>query len=208
MSFSPQGFELVWLEDGYGRICCTYCNKHSHKQFVTWFPPPLPIVIASEMEYRHSLWIAKRTLRSSVSRNSHSPRSTLVLQCTDLSPFVYMWDRVGLLTITGLRFGYEFYNKMCSIYIKGLTIKLLILITDALAQWRVWNACVIVSIHRNTLKDGTLLSTWIKGGMDNPLSSLADLVYNTSIALFKVFLTTSHPIVIVSLIKKTESGNG
>lgn len=208
MSFSPQGFELVWLEDGYGRICCTYCNKHSYKQFVTWFPPPLPIVIASEMEYRHSLWIAKRTLRSSVSRNSHSPRSTLVLQCTDLSPFVYMWDRVGLLTITGLRFGYEFYNKMCSIYIKGLTIKLHILITDALAQWRVWNACVIVSIHRNTLKDGTLLSTWIKGGMDNPLSSLADLVYNTSIALFKVFLTTSHPIVIVSFIKKTESGNG
>ena len=157
------------------------------------------------MECCNYLWIAKRTLRSSVSRNSHSPRSTLVLQCTDLSPFVYMWDRVGLLTITGLRFGYEFYNKMCSIYIKGLTIKLLILITDALAQWRVWNACVIVSIHRNTLKDGTLLSTWIKGGMDNPLSSLADLVYNTSIALFKVFLTTSHPIVIVSLIKEEES---
>ena len=41
--------------------------------------------------------------------------------------------------------------------------------------------------------------------MDNPLSSLADLVYNTSIALFKVFLTTSHPIVIVSLIKEEES---
>ena len=44
--------------------------------------------------------------------------------------------------------------------------------------------------------------------MNNPLSSLADLLHNTLIALFKVFLTTSHPIVIVSLIKKKESGNG
>ena len=41
--------------------------------------------------------------------------------------------------------------------------------------------------------------------MNNPLSSLADLLY---IALFKVFLTTFHPIIIVSLIKKKESGNG
>lgn len=41
--------------------------------------------------------------------------------------------------------------------------------------------------------------------MNNPLSSLAGLLY---IALFKVFLTTFHPIIIVSLIKKKESGNG
>ena len=100
------------------------------------------------------------------------------------------------------REGYAFNNKMCSIHIKGQIYKLLILITDALAQWRVGNACVTVSIHRNTLKDGTLLSTWIKGGMNNPLSSLADLLY---IALFKVFLTTFHPIVIVSFIKEEES---
>ena len=97
---------------------------------------------------------------------------------------------------------------MCLIYIRGYKIELHILITYALAQWRAGNACVTVSIHRNTLKDGTLLSTWIRGGMDNPLSSLANLLHNTSIALFKVFLTTSHPIVIVSFIKKTESGNG
>ena len=38
--------------------------------------------------------------------------------------------------------------------------------------------------------------------MNNPLSSLVGLLY---IALFKVFLTTSHPIVIVSLIKEEES---
>ena len=107
-----------------------------------------------------------------------------------------------------LREGYAFNNKMCSIHIKGQIYKLLILITDTLTQWRVGNAHVTASIHRNTLEDGILLSTWIKGGMDNPLSSLADLVYNTSIALFKVFLTTFHPIVIVSLIKKKESGNG
>ena len=106
------------------------------------------------------------------------------------------------------REGYAFNNKMCSIHIKGQIYKLLILITDALAKWRAGNARVTVSIHRNTLEDGILLSTWIKGGMDNPLSSLADLLYIALIALFKVFLTTSHPIVIVSLIKKKESGNG
>ena len=44
--------------------------------------------------------------------------------------------------------------------------------------------------------------------MNNPLSSLANLLYNTSVALLEVLLTTSHPIVIVSLIKKKESGNG
>ena len=103
------------------------------------------------------------------------------------------------------REGYAFNNKMCSIHIKGQIYKLLILITDALAQWRVGNARVTINVHGNTLKDGTFLSTRIRGGMNNPLSSLADLVYNTSIALFKVFLTTSHPIVIVSLIKEEES---
>ncbi len=104
--------------------------------------------------------------------------------------------------------GYAFNNKMCSIHIKGQIYKLLILITDALTQWRVGNARVTVSIHRNTLEDGTLLSTGIRGGMNNPLSSLADLLHNTSIVLLEVFLTTSHPIVIVSFIKKKESGNG
>ena len=93
--------------------------------------------------------------------------------------------------------GYAFNNKMCSIHIKGQIYKLLILITDALAQWRVGNARVTVSIHRNTLKDGILLSTWIREGMNNPLSSLVDLFHNTLIVLLEVFLTTSHPIVIV-----------
>ena len=106
------------------------------------------------------------------------------------------------------REGYAFNNKMCSIHIKGQIYKLHILITDALAQWRAGNARVTVSIHRNTLEDGILLSTWIKGGMDNPLSSLADLLYIPLIALFKVFLTTSHPIVIVSFMKEEESENG
>ena len=104
--------------------------------------------------------------------------------------------------------GYAFNNKMCSIHIKGQIYKLLILITDSLTQWRVWNARVTVSIHRNTLEDGILLSTWIRGGMNNPLSSLADLLYIALIALFKVFLTTSHPIVIVSFMKEEESENG
>ena len=97
---------------------------------------------------------------------------------------------------------------MCSIYIKGQTFKLLILITDPMAQWRVGNARVTVSIHINTLKDGTLLSTEIRRSMNNPLSSFADLLYNTLIVLFNVFLTISHPIVIVSFIKEEESGNG
>ena len=44
--------------------------------------------------------------------------------------------------------------------------------------------------------------------MNNPLSSLTDLLYNMLIVLLAVFLTTSHPIVIVSFIKKKESGNG
>ena len=97
---------------------------------------------------------------------------------------------------------------MCLIYIRGYKIELHILITYALAQWRAGNACVTVSIHRNTLKDGTLLSIWIRRGMNDPLSSLADLLHNTLIALLEVFLTTSHPIAIVSFIKRKESGNG
>ena len=32
---SPQESECVRLEEGCERICCTYCNKHSYKQFVT-----------------------------------------------------------------------------------------------------------------------------------------------------------------------------
>ena len=106
------------------------------------------------------------------------------------------------------REGYAFNNKMCSIHIKGQIYKLLILITDALTQWRVGNARVTVSIHRNTLEDGTLLSTGIRGGMNNPLSSVADLLHNTSIALFEVFLTTPHHIVIVSFMKEEESEKG
>ena len=43
--------------------------------------------------------------------------------------------------------------------------------------------------------------------MNNPLSSLADLLHNTSIALIEVFLMTSHPIVIVSFMKEEESEN-
>ena len=97
---------------------------------------------------------------------------------------------------------------MCSIYIKGQTFKLLILITDALAQWRVGNASVTINVHGNTLKDGTFLSTRIRGGMNNPLSSLADLLHNTSIALSEVFLTTPHHIVIVSFMKMEEFEKG
>ena len=107
-----------------------------------------------------------------------------------------------------LCYGCVLCNRVCSIHIEGYKFELITLITDPLAQWRVGNACVTVSIHRNTFKDGTLLSTWIRGGMNNPLSSLTDLLYNMLIVLLAVFLTTSHPIVIVSFIKKKESGNG
>ena len=79
------------------------------------------------------------------------------------------------------------------------------MITYQLAQCRVGNACMTVNVYNNTSEDGTLLSTGIRGGMNNPLSSLAGLLY---IALFKVFLTTSHPIVIVSFMKEEESENG
>ena len=152
MSFSPQGFEWVWLEDGYGRICCTYCNKHSYEQFVTWFPPPFPIMIASEMECCHSLWITKRTPRSSVSCHSHS-HDILWYYNVQILLHLYMHE-IGLdcSQMPVPREGYAFNNKMCSIHIKGQTFKLLILITDALAQWRAGNARVTVSIHRNTFE--------------------------------------------------------
>ena len=65
-----------------------------------------------------------------------------------------------------------------------------------------------VNVHNNTFEDGTLLSTEIRGGMNNPLSSLADLLHNTSIALSEVFLTAPHHIVIVSFMKEEESDNG
>ena len=65
-----------------------------------------------------------------------------------------------------------------------------------------------VSIHRNIFDDGTLPSTGIRGGMNNPLSSLADLLHNTLIALFEVFLTTPHHIDIVSFMKEEESEKG
>ena len=107
-----------------------------------------------------------------------------------------------------LCYGCVLCNRVCSIHIEGYKFELITLITDPLAQWRVGNACVTVSIHRNTFKDGTLLSTWIRGGMNNPLSSLTDLLYNMLIVLLAVFLTTSHPIVIVSFMKEEESENG
>ena len=44
--------------------------------------------------------------------------------------------------------------------------------------------------------------------MNNPLSSLADLLHNTSIALSEVFLTTPHHIVIVSFMKMEEFEKG
>lgn len=65
-----------------------------------------------------------------------------------------------------------------------------------------------VNVHDNTIEDGTLLSTGIRGEMNNPLSSLADLLHNTSIALLEVFLTTPHHIVIVSFMKEEESEKG
>ena len=65
-----------------------------------------------------------------------------------------------------------------------------------------------VNVHNNTFEDGTLLSTGIRGGMNNPLSSLADLFHNTSITLFEVFLTTPHHIVIVSFMKMEEFEKG
>ena len=82
------------------------------------------------------------------------------------------------------------------------------MITYQLAQCRVGNARVTVNVHNNTFEDGTLLSTGIRGGMNNPLSSLADLLHNTSIALFEVFLTTPHHIVIVSFMKEEEFESG
>ena len=65
-----------------------------------------------------------------------------------------------------------------------------------------------INVHGNTLKDGTFLSTRIREGMNNPLSSLADLLHNTSIALSEVFLTTPHHIVIVSFMKMEEFEKG
>ena len=65
-----------------------------------------------------------------------------------------------------------------------------------------------VNVHDNTIEDGTLLSTGIRGEMNNPLSSLADLLHNTSIALLEVFLTAPHHIVIVSFMKMEESEKG
>ena len=65
-----------------------------------------------------------------------------------------------------------------------------------------------VNVHDNTIEDGTLLSTGIRGEMNNPLSSLADLLHNTSIALLEVFLTAPHHIVIVSFMKEEESEKG
>ena len=112
---------------------------------------------------------------------------------------------MGYSQITGLCNGHNSSNKLCLTHIRGYKFELFILITDTLAQWREGNARVTINVHNNTFEDGTLLSTGIRGGMNNPLSSLVGLLY---IALFKVFLTTSHPIVIVSLIKKKESGNG
>ena len=97
---------------------------------------------------------------------------------------------------------------MCLTHIEGYKFELFILITDPLAQWRVGNAHVTVSIHRNIFDDGTLPSTGIRGGMNNPLSSLADLLHNTSIALSEVFLTTPHHIVIVSFMKMEEFEKG
>ena len=44
--------------------------------------------------------------------------------------------------------------------------------------------------------------------MNNPLSSLADLLHNTLITLLEVFLTTPHHIVIVSFMKEEESEKG
>ena len=82
------------------------------------------------------------------------------------------------------------------------------MITHQLAQCRVGNARVTVNVYNNTFEDGTLLSTGIRGGMNNPLSSLADLFHNTSIALFEVFLTTPHHIVIVSFMKMEEFEKG
>lgn len=81
------------------------------------------------------------------------------------------------------------------------------MIADPLAQWRAENACVTINVHNNNFKDGNPLSTRIRRGMNNPLSSLADLLHNTSIALIEVFLMTSHPIVIVSFMKEEESEN-
>lgn len=82
------------------------------------------------------------------------------------------------------------------------------MITDQLAQCRVGNARVTVNVHNNTFEDGILLSTGIRGGMNNPLSFLADLLHDTSIALFEVFLTTPHHIVIVSFMKEKEFEKG
>ena len=82
------------------------------------------------------------------------------------------------------------------------------MITYQLAQCRVGNARVTVNVHNNTFEDGTLLSTGIRGGMNNLLSSLADLFHNTSITLFEVFLTTPHHIVIVSFMKMEEFEKG
>ena len=82
------------------------------------------------------------------------------------------------------------------------------MITDQLAQCRVGNARVTVNVYNNTFEDGTLLSTGIRGGMHNLLSSLADLFHNTSITLFEVFLTTPHHIVIVSFMKMEEFEKG
>ena len=65
-----------------------------------------------------------------------------------------------------------------------------------------------VTIHRNIFDDGTLLSTEIRGGMSKLLSSLANLLHNTLITLFEVFLTTPHHIVIVSFMKEEESEKG
>ena len=65
-----------------------------------------------------------------------------------------------------------------------------------------------VNVYNNTFEDGTLLSTGIRGGMNNPLSSLADLFHNTSITLLEVFLTTPHHIVIVSFMKEKEFEKG
>ena len=82
------------------------------------------------------------------------------------------------------------------------------MITHQLAQCRVGNARVTVNVYNNTFEDGTLLSTGIRGGMNNPLSSLADLLHNTLIVLLEVFLTTPHPIAIVSFMKEEEPENG
>ena len=115
---------------------------------------------------------------------------------------------MGYSHITGLCNGHNSSNKLCLTHIRGYKFELFILITDPLAQWREENAHVTVNVHDNTIEDGTLLSTGIRGEMNNPLSSLADLLHNTSIALLEVFLTTPHHIVIVSFMKMEEFEKG